>query len=182
MQGSLFHPDREGNETSFNTWPEIEEVFRMKRIFALILAVMLVACSALTAFAEDTNTNQPPQMSGGAPEGTPPEPPEGGFPGESDGMGPPPDLPEGGMMGGPGMGNPPARPDGQPGGRMRLVPGLADPRGHEQRRHAGRHYGPPPARPGVAAPGRLPDGIRAGAGDLSVPDVYGRFCTIFSGK
>ena len=117
MQGSLFHPDREGNETSFNTWPEIEEVFRMKRIFALILAVMLVACSALTAFAEDTNTNQPPQMSGGAPEGTPPEPPEGGFPGESDGMGPPPDLPEGGMMGGPGMGNPPARPDGQPGGQ-----------------------------------------------------------------
>ena len=77
---------------------------------------MLITCSVLTAFAEDAITNQQPLMSGGAPEGTPGKPPEGGFPGGSDGMGPPPDMPEGGMPGWPGMGNPPERPDGQPGG------------------------------------------------------------------
>ena len=87
----------------------------MKRMLALMLAVMLVTCSAMTAFAEDANTNQPPQMSSGAPEGTSPESPEGGFPGGPDGMGPPSDMPEGGMLGRPGMGNPPAKPDGQPG-------------------------------------------------------------------
>ena len=77
---------------------------------------MLVLCSSLTAFAEDadSNTNQPPQMGDGAPEGTPPEMPEGGFPG-GPGMGTPPEMPEGGFPGGPG-GTPPEKPDGQPGG------------------------------------------------------------------
>lgn len=88
----------------------------MKRVLALILAAMLITCGALAAYAEETNTNQPPQMNSGASEGTPPEPPEGGFPDESDGMVPPPDLPEGGMPSGLGMGNPPNKPDGQPGG------------------------------------------------------------------
>ena len=66
-----------------------------------MLAAMFLLCSSLAAFAEDTNSraNQPPQMGDGAPEGTPPEMPEGGFPG-----GP----------GGPG-GTPPEKPDGQPG-------------------------------------------------------------------
>ena len=72
----------------------------MKRFLAIMLAVMFGLCSFLTAFAEnaDTNTNQPPQIGGRAPEGTPPEMPESGFPG------------------GPGMGTPPEKPDGQPGG------------------------------------------------------------------
>ena len=71
----------------------------MKRFLAIMLAAMLVLCSSLTAFAEDTdsNANQPPQMGDRAPEGQPPEPPEGGFPG------------------GPGS-TPPEKPDGQPGG------------------------------------------------------------------
>ncbi len=85
-------------EPAFPGWPEKEE-FRMKRFLAIILAAMLVLCSALTVFAEDTggSTGQPPQMGGEAPEGTPPEMPEGGFPG------------------GPG-GTHPGKPDGQPGG------------------------------------------------------------------
>ena len=91
-----------------------------------MLAVILALCSSLTAFAEDTdsNPNQPPQMDGGVPEGTPPDMPEGGFPGGS-GMGTPPEMPESGFPGGtppempeggfPG-GTPPEKPDGQPGG------------------------------------------------------------------
>ena len=77
-----------------------------------MLAVMLILCSSLAAFAEDTdsNTNQP-QMGDGAPEGAPPEMPEGGFPG-GPGMGTPPEMPEGGFPGG----TPPEKPDGQPGG------------------------------------------------------------------
>ena len=66
----------------------------MKQILALILTVILVACSALSAFAEDTQSSQPPQMSG-----------------ETEGMGTPPDKPDGEMPGGPG-GTPP---DGVPG-------------------------------------------------------------------
>ncbi|MBQ6959356.1 MAG: hypothetical protein IJP78_00090 [Clostridia bacterium] len=71
----------------------------MKRFLAIMLAAMFLLCSSLAAFAEDTNSNtvQPPHMGDGAPEGMPPEMPEGGFPG------------------GPG-GTPPEKPDGQPGG------------------------------------------------------------------
>ncbi len=71
----------------------------MKRFLAILLAAMLVLCSALTAFAEDTdsNPNQPPQMGDGTFDGTPPEMPEGSFPG-----GTPPEKPEGGFPGGPG--------------------------------------------------------------------------------
>ncbi len=71
----------------------------MKRFPAIMLATIFFLCSSLTAFAEDANinTNQPPQMGDGAPEGIPPEMPEGGFPG------------------GPG-GTPPEKPDGRPGG------------------------------------------------------------------
>ena len=71
----------------------------MKRFLAVMLAAILVLCISLAAFAEDTNsnTNHPPQMGGEAPEGMPPEMPEGGFPG------------------GPGS-TPPEKPDGQPGG------------------------------------------------------------------
>ena len=60
----------------------------MKKILAIMLAAMLILCSALTAFAEDTDSsaNQPPQMSG---------------------------MPEGGFPGGPGMGQPPEMPDGE---------------------------------------------------------------------
>ena len=67
----------------------------MKRIFAMILALILAVSCTLTAFADGPDTN-----------GMPPEPPEGGFPG-----GTPPEPPEGGMPGGPG-GTPP---DGAPG-------------------------------------------------------------------
>ncbi|MBQ6960285.1 MAG: hypothetical protein IJP78_04830 [Clostridia bacterium] len=71
----------------------------MKRFLAIMLAAMFLLCSSLAAFAEDTNsnTNHPSQMGGEAPEGMPPEMPEGGFPG------------------GPG-GTPPEKTDGQPGG------------------------------------------------------------------
>lgn len=90
----------------------------MKRFLAIILAAMLVLCSSLTAFAEDTdsNSNQPPQMGDGVPEGTPPEMPEGRFTGGPGGT--PPEMPEGGFPGGPGGpgGTPPEKPDGQPGG------------------------------------------------------------------
>ncbi|MBR7174610.1 MAG: hypothetical protein IKD50_09310 [Clostridia bacterium] len=78
----------------------------MKRFLAIMLAAMFLLCSSLAAYAEDTNsnTNHQPQMGGEAPEGMPPEMPEGGFPG------------------GPG-GTPPEKPDGQPGGPGR--PGSA---------------------------------------------------------
>ena len=71
----------------------------MKRFLAIMLAAMFLLCSSLAAYAEDTNsnTNHQPQMGGEAPEGMPPEMPEGGFPG------------------GPG-GTPPEKPDGRPGG------------------------------------------------------------------
>ena len=82
----------------------------MKRILALILAVILVMCGILSAFAEEGSDSQQPQEGSGYMDGTtPPEPPEGGMPGD---MGTPPDKPEGEMPGGPG-GTPP---DGAPGG------------------------------------------------------------------
>ena len=87
-----------------------------------MLATMLVLCSSLTAFAENagTNTSQLPQVGDGAPEGTPPEMPEGGFSG-GPGRGTPPERPEGGFPGG----TPPEKPDGQPGspGRSGGAPG-----------------------------------------------------------
>ena len=72
-----------------------------------MLAAMFLLCSSLAAYAEDTNsnTNHQPQMGGEAPEGMPPEMPEGGFPG------------------GPG-GTPPEKPDGRPGGHG-VAPGNA---------------------------------------------------------
>ena len=94
----------------------------MKRFLAIMLAAMLVLCSFLTAFAEnaDTSTSQLSQMGDGAPEGTPPEIPEGGFSG-GPGRGTPPEMLEGGFPGG----TPPEKPDGQPGGPGRPggVPG-----------------------------------------------------------
>ncbi len=70
----------------------------MKKFLAIILAAMLVLCSSLTAFAEDTGSpGQMPEMGDRAPEGKPPE------------------LPEGGLSGNPG-GTPPEKPDGHPGG------------------------------------------------------------------
>ena len=79
----------------------------MKRFLAIMLAAMFLLCSSLAAYAEDTNsnTNHQPQMGGEAPEGMPPEMPEGGFPG------------------GPG-GTPPEKPDGRPGGHG-VAPGNA---------------------------------------------------------
>ena len=87
----------------------------MKRIFALIIAVMMLT-SALCAFAEETGTgNQPPEPPTGE-MGTPPEgmgePPEGGPGGTPpegflEGMTPPEGMgepPEGGMPGGGGFG------------------------------------------------------------------------------
>jgi hypothetical protein len=88
----------------------------MKKIISLILAMMLIVCGSMAAFAEDTASDQTPQAGSEAPSGTPPEMPEGSFPGGPDGMGTPPDMPEGGMPGGPGTGTPPEKPDGQPGG------------------------------------------------------------------
>jgi len=72
-----------------------------------MLAAMFLLCSSLAAYAEDTNsnTNHQPQMGGEAPEGMPPEMPEGGFPG------------------GPG-GTPPEKTDGRPGGHG-VAPGNA---------------------------------------------------------
>ena len=79
----------------------------MKRFLAIMLAAMFLLCSSLAAYAEDTNsnTNHQPQMGGEAPEGMPPEMPEGGFPG------------------GPG-GTSPEKPDGRPGGHG-VTPGNA---------------------------------------------------------
>ena len=79
----------------------------MKRFLAIMLAAMFLLCSSLAAYAEDTNsnTNHQPQMGSEAPEGMPPEMPEGGFPG------------------GPG-GTPPEKPDGRPGGHG-VAPGNA---------------------------------------------------------
>ena len=58
----------------------------MKRILAMLLALMLTVCGALTAYAD--GTNQPPEPpEGGFPGGTPPEPPEGGMPGGPGGPG-----------------------------------------------------------------------------------------------
>lgn len=83
-----------------------------------MLIVMMIALAAFSAFAEDNNFNQPPQMG----DGMPPDLPEGGFPG-GPGMEPPPDKPEGGMPGG-GPGDPSSNggpggtpPDGAPGNR-----------------------------------------------------------------
>ena len=82
----------------------------MKRFLAIMLAMMLILCGSLTAFAEgaDSSANQPPEMGDRAPEGQPPEMPEGGFPGRPGGT--PPEKPDG-QPGGPG-GTPP---DGMPG-------------------------------------------------------------------
>ena len=87
----------------------------MKRFFAVILALMLAVCGVFTAFAEDGKPGQPPQTGGEDPQGTPPEMPEGGFPGGPGGM--PPEKPDG-QPGGPGGsgGMPPEKPDGRPGG------------------------------------------------------------------
>ena len=74
----------------------------MKRLIAIILAAMLSISGTLTAFAEDTNNNQPTQMGS-----RPPEMPEGSFPGDPGGT--LPEMPEGGMPGG-------MPPDGVPGG------------------------------------------------------------------
>lgn len=43
----------------------------MKRSLAIMVAAMLLLCSSLATFAEDTNsnTNHPSQMGGEAPEG-----------------------------------------------------------------------------------------------------------------
>ena len=94
----------------------------MKRFLAIMLATMLVLCSSLTAFAEDANSNtdQPPQMGDGAPEGTPSEMPESEFPG-GPGMGTPPEMPEGGFLGGPG--GPGGAPGGAPSGQQEHVEG-----------------------------------------------------------
>lgn len=89
------------------------EVFEMKRMIAVMLASVLTVTSTSAAFAEDTSTNPLSQAGSTVPEGTPPEMPEGEFPGGQDGKGAPPDKPEGGMGEGPGMGTPPEKPDGQ---------------------------------------------------------------------
>ena len=89
---------------------------------------MLVVCGALTAFAEEEDSSsQAVQTDGSAPEGTPPDMPEGGMPGGPGGTPPekpdgePPEMPEGGMPGGTPPGDPPeggmgTPPDGAPGG------------------------------------------------------------------
>ena len=80
----------------------------MKRFLAMILSIMVVLCSTMSAYAENTGTDQLSQADSGAPNGTPPEMPEGGMPG-----GTPPEMPEGGMPGG----TPPEKPEGgMPGG------------------------------------------------------------------
>ena len=80
----------------------------MKRFLAMILSIMVVLCSTMSAYAENTGTDQLSQADSGAPNGTPPEMPEGGMPG-----GTPPEKPEGGMPGG----TPPEKPEGgMPGG------------------------------------------------------------------
>ena len=81
----------------------------MKKTFALIMALALLATYPLNVLAETTETTNAAEMPG--------EPPEGGVPGE--GMGTPPDgmpgePPEGGMPGD-GMGTPPEG-KGGPGG------------------------------------------------------------------
>ena len=100
----------------------------MKRILAMLLAFVLVVCGALTAFAEEEDSSsQAVQTDGSAPEGTPPDMPEGGMPGGPGGTPPekpdgePPEMPEGGMPGGTPPGEPPeggmgTPPDGAPGG------------------------------------------------------------------
>ena len=88
----------------------------MKKIISLILAIMLIVCGSMAAFAEDTDRDQMPQAGSEAPAGRPPDMPESSSPGGPDGMGAPPDMPEGGMPGEPGTGTPPEKPDGQPGG------------------------------------------------------------------
>ncbi len=90
----------------------------MKRIFAVILALMLTLCGIITAFAEDGKPGQPQQTGGGPPQGTPPEMPEGGFPGEPGGM-------------------PPEKPDDQPGGPG----GSGDAPGHAPGRQQSRVEG-----------------------------------------
>ena len=61
----------------------------MKRILAMLLAFMLVVCGALTAFAEEEDSSsQAVQTDGSTPEGTPPDMPEGGMPGNPGGMPP----------------------------------------------------------------------------------------------
>ncbi len=73
----------------------------MKRFLAIMLAAMIILCSFMAAFAEDTansTADQPPQMGDSIPEGTPPEMPEGGFSGNS-GMGTPPEKPMGSPAG-----------------------------------------------------------------------------------
>ena len=75
-------------------------VFRMKRILALILAVILASSVTISAFSEEGSAGG--QRESGFMDGmAPPEPPEGGMPG---GMGVPPDRPDGGMPGSGGFG------------------------------------------------------------------------------
>ena len=67
----------------------------MKRILAMILAVILVTCSVFAAFAEGTGAEPPREGSGGpAGMGTPPDKPDGDMPG-----GTPPDGAPGGFGG-----------------------------------------------------------------------------------
>ncbi len=84
----------------------------MKRILAIILAVMLVLCGTVSAFAEEELTSQLSEMNASETKGeAPPEMPEGETPHEP---------PEGGMPGGPGEmtppdgGTPPEKPEGEP--------------------------------------------------------------------
>ena len=87
----------------FTGWQKNTEVFRMKRILALILVMILAAGSAISAFAEEESAGQQPQEGSSFMDGTvPPEPPDGEIPGGPGGT--PPD----GMPGG-------TPPDGVPG-------------------------------------------------------------------
>ena len=70
----------------------------MKKIVSLILTIMLIVCGSMAAFAEDTASDQTPQVGSETSSGTPP------------------DMPEGRMPGGPGTGTPPEKPDERPGG------------------------------------------------------------------
>ena len=75
----------------------------MKRISALILALILAACGMASAFAEEESAGQQPREDGGFADGmTPPEPPKDGKPGGPGGT--PPDGKPGGTP-----------PDGAPG-------------------------------------------------------------------
>ncbi len=96
LRGGLLFEDMRPDRPAKNT-----EVFRMKKILALILVLILAVSGTLSAFAEEGSAEKPPQSSGPMDGTAPPDPPDGGMPGHPGGT--PPD----GMPGGFGGGTPP---------------------------------------------------------------------------